>query len=103
LKSVDIRLWDKSEGFFLSRSVLSFGLALNRDPVGLQFFLNPLFTWETRMPHYEFFFHECKQYFTKILSLGDYGEGEIACPKCGSTNVELRWSAFSVIASKKSA
>jgi len=55
------------------------------------------------MPHYEFFCHECKRFFTKILSLGDYEEGEVVCPKCGSANVELRWSAFTSITSKKSA
>ena len=29
------------------------------------------------MPHYEFFCHECKKLFAKILSLVDYGEGEV--------------------------
>ena len=55
------------------------------------------------MPHYEFFFPACKKTFTKILALVDYEEGEVLCPHCDSRNVEQRWSAFSVITSKKSA
>ncbi len=55
------------------------------------------------MPHYEFYCLDCKKPFSKILSLADYEEGEIVCPHCGSKNVEQRWSAFSVITSKKSA
>ncbi len=55
------------------------------------------------MPHYEFLCHDCKKVFSTILSLVDYEEGEVVCPKCGSTDVEQRWSAFTVITSKKSA
>jgi putative FmdB family regulatory protein len=55
------------------------------------------------MPHYEFFCHDCKKSFSKILSLADYEEAKIICPHCGSKKVEQRWSAFSVITSKKSA
>lgn len=55
------------------------------------------------MPHYEFFCHNCQKIFSKLLSLGDYEEGEVRCPDCGSKEVEQRWSAFSVITSKKSA
>ena len=55
------------------------------------------------MPHYEFFCHACKKLFSKILSLADYEKGRVVCPKCGSKNVEQRWSAFTVITSKKSA
>jgi putative FmdB family regulatory protein len=55
------------------------------------------------MPHYEFFCHDCKKLFSKILSFVDYERDEVMCPKCGSKNVEQRWSAFSVITSKKSA
>jgi putative FmdB family regulatory protein len=55
------------------------------------------------MPHYEFICHACKKTFSKILALVDYKEGEILCPHCGSRNLEQRWSAFSVITSKKSA
>jgi putative FmdB family regulatory protein len=55
------------------------------------------------MPHYEFFCHDCKKLFSKILSLADYEKGRVVCPKCGSKKVEQRWSAFTVITSKKSA
>jgi putative FmdB family regulatory protein len=55
------------------------------------------------MPHYEFFCNACKKTFAKILALVDYEEGEVRCPHCGSKKVEQRWSAFSVITSKKSA
>ena len=36
------------------------------------------------MPHYEFFCHNCKKLFAKVLSLADYERDKIACPKCGS-------------------
>jgi putative FmdB family regulatory protein len=60
-------------------------------------------TGEVPMPHYEFFCHECKKLFAKILSLVDYEEDEVLCPHCGSKEVEQRWSAFSVLTTKKSA
>ena len=53
------------------------------------------------MPHYEFFCHNCKKLFSRILSLVDYEEGEVLCPHCGSQNVEQCWSAFNAITSKK--
>jgi putative FmdB family regulatory protein len=46
------------------------------------------------MPHYEFFCQECEKYFSKILSVVDYEEGEVLCPHCGGKKVERRWSAF---------
>src|ERR1017187_6340468 len=52
------------------------------------------------MPHYEFFCLDCKKLFSKILSLIDYEEGGVVCPRCRSKNVEQRWSAFTVITSK---
>jgi len=55
------------------------------------------------MPHYEFFCHACKKLFSKTLSLADYEKGRVVCPHCGSKKVEQRWSAFTVITSKKSA
>ena len=55
------------------------------------------------MPHYEFFCNDCKKLFSKILSLVDYEKGKVVCPHCRSNNVEQRWSAFTVITSKKSA
>jgi putative FmdB family regulatory protein len=55
------------------------------------------------MPHYEYFCHDCKKLFSKILSLVDYQKDHVVCPKCGSKKVEQRWSAFTAITSKKSA
>ena len=55
------------------------------------------------MPHCEFFCHNCKRLFSKMLSLVDCEEGEVFCPQRGSKEVEQRWSAFSTITSKKSA
>jgi RNA polymerase subunit RPABC4/transcription elongation factor Spt4 len=46
---------------------------------------------------------DCKKLFSKILSIVDYEKGRVGCPKCGSKNVEQRWSAFIVITSNKSA
>jgi len=55
------------------------------------------------MPHYEFFCHTCKKSFLKTLTIARHEKEKIACPHCGSKNVEQRWSAFSTITSKKSA
>ena len=55
------------------------------------------------MPHHEFLCRDCKKTFDKILALIDYEEGDVVCPRCGSKNVEQRWSAFSNITPKKSA
>jgi putative FmdB family regulatory protein len=55
------------------------------------------------MPRYEFLCHECKRLFLKILSLAEYKEGEVACPHCGSKDVEQLWSEFSAIPPRKSA
>jgi putative FmdB family regulatory protein len=55
------------------------------------------------MPRYEFFCRNCKKLFSTILSLVDYEKGKVVCPHCRSKNVEQRWSAFTVITSKKSA
>jgi putative FmdB family regulatory protein len=71
--------------------------------LGLEFSYNLLKLREVRMPHYEFFCRACKKNFSKILALVDYEEGGVVCPHCGSYEVEQRWSAFSVITSKKSA
>jgi len=55
------------------------------------------------MPHYEFFCHNCKKFFSNVLALVDYEEGEVVCPHCGSKNVEQRWPTFTVSTGKKSA
>jgi putative FmdB family regulatory protein len=55
------------------------------------------------VPDFEFLCRDCQKSFDKILALVDYEEGEVICPHCGSQSVEQRWSAFSALASKKSA
>lgn len=55
------------------------------------------------MPHYEFFCQDCQKTFSKILTITEHEKEEIACPQCGSKNIEQCWSAFSAVTSKKSA
>ena len=55
------------------------------------------------MPLCEFYCCECKKSFSQVLKLVDYEEGDVACPHCGSREVEQRWSAFNAITSKKTA
>ena len=55
------------------------------------------------MPHHEFFCHDCKKLFSKILFLVDYEEGEVLGRHCSGKEVEQCWSAFNAITSKKSA
>jgi putative FmdB family regulatory protein len=55
------------------------------------------------MPQYEFFCRGCKKAFLKTLTIVRHEKEKVACPHCGSKNVEQRWSAFSAITSKKSA
>jgi len=55
------------------------------------------------MAHYEFFCQGCQKTFSKILPIARHEKEKIACPHCGSKNVEQCWSAFSALTSKKSA
>ena len=59
--------------------------------------------WEVCMPHYEFFCNACQKTFEKILTMAEHDAEKTACPRCGSHEVEQRWSAFSAVTSKKSA
>jgi len=65
--------------------------------------LSPLSPVEVCMPLYEFFCRDCKKAFSKALTIAEHGKEGISCPYCSSKNLEQRWSAFSVITSKKSA
>jgi putative FmdB family regulatory protein len=58
---------------------------------------------EAIMPTYEFFCHACAKAFSEALTLQEYEEGEVACPDCGSDDVERRFSSFYAVTSKKSA
>ena len=55
------------------------------------------------MPNYEFFCHACKKMFSKILTITQHDKEKIACPHCGSHEIEQRWAAFYAVTSKKSA
>lgn len=55
------------------------------------------------MPHYEFVCKACKETFSKTLTITQHDTEKIACPHCGSQDVDQRWSAFSAVTSKKSA
>jgi putative FmdB family regulatory protein len=75
-----------------------------KDPISAPRILRVGFTIvEVALPHYEFLCRDCQKFFDKILALVDYEEGEVICPRCGSKNVEQRWSAVSALASKNSA
>jgi len=54
------------------------------------------------MPVYEFACLNCKKKFSETLALAEYDPEAIRCPKCGSENVERRWSSVYVETSKKS-
>jgi putative FmdB family regulatory protein len=55
------------------------------------------------VPQYEFTCHACHKTFSRILTLAEHDKEKIACPKCGSKNVEQRWAGFYAVTSKKSA
>jgi putative FmdB family regulatory protein len=76
---------------------------LNLPIKGSRILSSPFSTLEVGMPNYEFFCRDCKKTFLKTLTIARHENEKIACPHCGSKNVEQRWSAFSAITSKKSA
>ena len=43
------------------------------------------------MAQYEFLCHACNRPFSKTLTPAEYEEGGVACPHCGSGEVEQRW------------
>jgi putative FmdB family regulatory protein len=54
------------------------------------------------MPHYEFVCNACQKIFPKTLTIAEHDAEKIACPHCGSHEIQQLWSAFSAITSKKS-
>jgi putative FmdB family regulatory protein len=56
---------------------------------------------EAIMPTYEFFCHACAKPFSKTLTLKEYEEGEVACPDCGSEEVEDHPTGFYPINSRE--
>ena len=55
------------------------------------------------MPRYEFFCNACEQLFFKTLTSGEYEEGGIVCPECGSEDVEQHSTSFYVAKRKETA
>jgi putative FmdB family regulatory protein len=55
------------------------------------------------MPTYEYLCKDCHAEFAKILTLAAHDKDAIACPKCGSKNVEQEFTTFYAVTSKKSA
>ena len=54
------------------------------------------------MPSYDYYRKECKKAFNVIMTLAEYGKGQVACPKCKSKKVEQKPSVFFAVTSKKS-
>ncbi len=54
------------------------------------------------MPTYEFLCGQCGEEFVRIMSLGEFGSGKVACPKCQSDNVKQQMTAFTPKTSRKS-
>ena len=76
---------------------------LNRPTKGSRILPSPFRTVEVCIPHYEFFCRDCKQAFLKTLPIARHEKEKIACPPCGSKDIEQRWAAFYAVTSKKSA
>ena len=55
------------------------------------------------MPQYEYACQECKETFSRVLTLHEHDFESPRCPKCGSDKVEQRLSSFFAVTSKKSA
>ena len=60
------------------------------------------FDTEAAMPQ-EYFCHSCKKTFSKAPTPPEYEDGDIACPHCGSDDVEERTSVVYPISSKETA
>ncbi len=54
------------------------------------------------MPFYDYACLDCKEHFSKVLTLSEHNRGGVTCPKCGSAKVEQLPSTFSAVTSKKS-
>ena len=54
------------------------------------------------MPHYDYACGDCKERFSKIMTLSEHERGDVKCPKCSSAKVEQVPSHFSAVTSRKS-
>lgn len=53
------------------------------------------------MPVYEFTCQECHKHFEVVRPMSEISKS-VACPHCGSTNVQRSWSSVFAVTSKKS-
>ncbi len=60
------------------------------------------FVREVAMPIYDYVCKDCHKSFEKVLTLVEHDKELIACPHCGSKNVEQEAAAFFAVTSKKS-
>jgi len=54
------------------------------------------------MPVYDYVCNDCHKSFELVLTLNEHDKDKIACPKCGSKNVQQEISEFFAVTSKKS-
>jgi putative FmdB family regulatory protein len=54
------------------------------------------------MPTYEFLCQKCQKEFTITMTIRERGETQPACPACGSTELEPRFSSVFAKTSRKS-
>jgi putative FmdB family regulatory protein len=54
------------------------------------------------MPTYEYKCLNCKKSFEVVMSISEYDQGKVTCPKCGKKKIEQQISQFMVQTSKKS-
>jgi putative FmdB family regulatory protein len=54
------------------------------------------------MPVYDYLCNDCHKEFEKVLTLNQHEKDQIACPHCGSNNVEQEAKAFFAVTSRKS-
>jgi putative FmdB family regulatory protein len=63
---------------------------------------SPLAFWEIHMPQYEFYCKDCKRPFEILLTLAEYEQDKVKCPKCGGKDLQQEAAAFFAVTSKKS-
>jgi putative FmdB family regulatory protein len=54
------------------------------------------------MPVYEFQCLDCKKIFTLRLSVSDFEKSKYVCPYCKSEKLEVQFTSFNVVTSRKS-
>ena len=54
------------------------------------------------MPIYDYICKDCNKTFEKIITLTEHEKETVACPSCGSKNVEQEATTFFAVTSSKS-